>query len=196
LHLHSVLGLNAQNSLSSLLQTVSSGTSSTVAAATEPASSQTSISPMGKIMGELQQLAMQNPTEFKSLTSQFSAQLTSLASSSTGGQASFLTKLAAKFQSASQSGTVSGLIPSTPTSSGYTATGASSSDPVGSALSGLLNLFGSSSSSTSGSTGASTTESSSSSTTNVSGIFNTLQQELAGALGGSSSLSASVSLLA
>ncbi len=58
-------------------------------------------------MSELNDLATSDPAKFKQVTSDIAQKLRDAASSASGGQADFLTKLADKFQQASDSGGVS-----------------------------------------------------------------------------------------
>ncbi len=66
------------------------------------------ISGPGQLLSELQQLASQNPTEFKQITAQIATQLQTAAS---GDSSSPLANLASLFQTASQTGEASGLLP-------------------------------------------------------------------------------------
>jgi hypothetical protein len=65
-----------------------------------------------QFFSELKQLSTQDPSAFKSITSQIAQQLTTAAQSSTDpNQAAALNSLAANFQSASQTGDFSSLFP-------------------------------------------------------------------------------------
>ena len=69
------------------------------------------ISGPGKLLGELQQLAAQDPTKFKSVAADIASKLQTAATQATGAPADLLTALANKFQTASSTGSASGLVP-------------------------------------------------------------------------------------
>ncbi|VTR93292.1 Uncharacterized protein OS=Desulfovibrio sp. U5L GN=DesU5LDRAFT_2834 PE=4 SV=1 [Gemmata massiliana] len=69
------------------------------------------ISGPGKLLGELQQLRSQDPTKFKEVTADIASQIRTAASQATGGAADFLNNLADRFQSASSTGSATGLAP-------------------------------------------------------------------------------------
>ena len=122
----SVSAVSNQNSLANLwqlLQTQAStavqalnggATSSSGTAATSATSSgvQTSISQAGQTIGQLAQLAQSNPTEFAQLTGNMATALQNLANNTTDpNQKAYLDQLATQFQTASQTGNVSSLMP-------------------------------------------------------------------------------------
>jgi hypothetical protein len=69
------------------------------------------ISRPGQLFSQLSSLAQSNPDQFKSVTADIAAKLKDAAGSATGSQADFLNKIADRFQSASQSGSISDLQP-------------------------------------------------------------------------------------
>jgi len=76
-----------------------------------PDASSSQVSGPAKWMSELQDLAKSDPDKFKQVTSEIADKLRQEASSATGNQATFLGKLADKFEQASQSGDMSSLQP-------------------------------------------------------------------------------------
>ena len=69
-----------------------------------------SISPMGALMAQLQQMSTSNPSQFQQVTASIAAQLQQAAGQ--GGSANgFLSNLADKFQTASQTGSMAPLEP-------------------------------------------------------------------------------------
>jgi len=76
-----------------------------------PDASSSQVSGPAKWMSELQDLQKTDPDKFKQVTSEIADRLRQDASSATGQQATFLNKLADKFQQASQSGDMSSLQP-------------------------------------------------------------------------------------
>jgi hypothetical protein len=99
---------------------VDSASSSTGGAAT------TTISTPGQFFSEMQQLSQQNPTEFKSVAAQIAAAFQAAASQATGPQAQFLSRLAAQFTQAAQTGSLQ------PPQGAQAAPAASSAGPTGS----------------------------------------------------------------
>lgn len=69
------------------------------------------VSQPGQLLSQLQNLAQTDPAQFKQVTANIAQQLQQAASSATGKQAEVLNDLAARFQSASQSGKASDLTP-------------------------------------------------------------------------------------
>lgn len=67
------------------------------------------ISQMGQLIGELQQLATSNPSEFQQVTSKIATALQQAGEQQGGSAGSFLTNLASKFQTASQTGSLAPL---------------------------------------------------------------------------------------
>lgn len=67
------------------------------------------ISEMGQLMGELQQLATSNPSEFQQVTANIATALGQAGAQQGGSAGSFLTNLASKFQTASQTGSMAPL---------------------------------------------------------------------------------------
>ncbi|MBN9118979.1 MAG: hypothetical protein J0I06_07435 [Planctomycetes bacterium] len=76
-----------------------------------PAGDSARISGPGQLFSQLQQLQSQDPTKFKQVTADIATQLQTAAQQATGHQATFLTNLADKFQTASTTGDVSALRP-------------------------------------------------------------------------------------
>ena len=85
-----------------------SGGSSSPVSAAQPAAT-ADISPAGSFFGNLEKLKEQDPAKLKQVLSDISTQLQTAAQSASGSQQQFLTQLADKFQSASQSGDISAL---------------------------------------------------------------------------------------
>jgi hypothetical protein len=98
--------LSSQNN-----QTQNAGVAGTSGAASDG----TDLSNPAQFFSELKQLSAQDPSDFKNITAQISQQLTTAAQNSTDpNQAAFLKTLAGNFQSASQTGNFSSLIPQQP----------------------------------------------------------------------------------
>jgi hypothetical protein len=108
-------------SISSIFSSSSPSDIQAVAPSTSPATPVSSsdaangvsvdISRPGQLFSQLSSLAQSNPVEFKSVTADIAQKLKDAASSATGSQADFLNKIADRFQSASQSGSISDLAP-------------------------------------------------------------------------------------
>jgi hypothetical protein len=78
--------------------------------ATVAQTGQSSLSPAGQTMSQLQQLATSNPSEFKAATQKISDDLAAAAKNETDSKkSSFLEKLSGKFAEASTSGSMSSL---------------------------------------------------------------------------------------
>ena len=75
------------------------------------AQSPATISGPGQLLSNLQQLQTQDPTKFQQAVSQIAGQLQTAAQQTQGPQSDFLTKLAAKFQSVANGGSLSQLQP-------------------------------------------------------------------------------------
>ena len=86
-------------------QQTGAGSSATMPAVT------TDVSNAGNFFSQLSQLQQNDPAKFKQTMSDIANQLNSAASNTKGNQASFLSTLANKFQTASQTGDVSSLKP-------------------------------------------------------------------------------------
>lgn len=71
----------------------------------------TSVSQKAKRLGQLKDLSQSDPAEFKKVTADIATQLQSAAQQAGGSQGSALSSLATKFQQASQTGSVSPLLP-------------------------------------------------------------------------------------
>lgn len=100
------------SSVSSTSPSTSQTSSTTdVAAASDASGVTVDISKPGQLMRELDSLAQTDPTKFKAVTAEIAQQLKDAASSQSGGRADFLSKLADRFQSASDSGNADGLKP-------------------------------------------------------------------------------------
>jgi hypothetical protein len=69
------------------------------------------ISKPGQLMGQLDSLAQSDPDKFKAVTADIAQKLKDAASSQTGARADFLSKLADRFSTASESGNASDLNP-------------------------------------------------------------------------------------
>jgi hypothetical protein len=69
------------------------------------------VSKMGSLMAQLQQLSQSDPEKFKQVAAEIADKLKAAAGDSTTGKASFLSKMADKFQQASQSGDLSAFQP-------------------------------------------------------------------------------------
>jgi len=74
----------------------------------------TSISPLGQVVSNLQQIQAQNPTQFQQIVGQIATQLQAAAQQQgqSGGSSSFLTALAQNFQNVANGGDISQLEPS------------------------------------------------------------------------------------
>jgi hypothetical protein len=95
--------LTAQNN-----QTQNTGSVATSGAASDGSA----LSNPAQFFSQLQQLSAQDPTDFKNITAQIAQQLTTASENSTDpNQAAFLKTLAGNFQSASQTGEFSSLVP-------------------------------------------------------------------------------------
>jgi len=66
----------------------------------------TSLSQMSQLMSQLNQLSITDPTEFKQVTASIATQLQQAAKEQGGSSGGFLSSLASKFQTASQSGSM------------------------------------------------------------------------------------------
>lgn len=102
----SISSLTSSSSLQSILQSAlqKSGSTSSAASATD----QSSVSPLAKLLGELQTLQQSNPSEYQQVTAQIATNLTSAAKADTASGntsgAQQLTQLATDFTNASTSG--------------------------------------------------------------------------------------------
>jgi hypothetical protein len=200
---------SATQPIGALLAGGISSTGSTSGVASSSFGDSAQISGPGKLFSELQQVASQNPTEFKQLTGQIATQLQNAAQQATGGLASFLTALANKFESASTTGDVSLLQPPQggPSAGTYNAQGQvsqslladlNSSDSLSSSGSlGLASLLGGGSSSSTASllTQLLSGISSSSSSPSSSVASSTGASNLSSLLGGGAYTSSGTSLV-
>ncbi len=100
---------------SPVLTSVSSATQGgTGAAATDPllpAATQSSISPEGSLFQQLADLARSDPARFKQATAEVAQKLKEEAGQATGKKAEFLSRIADRFDQASQTGDASALQP-------------------------------------------------------------------------------------
>ena len=111
----SINGIGSTNTLSALTALTNDPSNTadagaTQAAASTPASS-TTVSKPGELLAKLSQLQQQDPAKFKQVTEQISDDLKTAASTASGPQAQFLTKLSADFAQASSSGNLDSLKP-------------------------------------------------------------------------------------
>lgn len=75
------------------------------------AAASTSISDGAKLLHQLQQLAQSDPAEFKKVTADIATQLQTAAQQTGGSEGQALSRIAAKFQQAAQTGNLSSLQP-------------------------------------------------------------------------------------
>ncbi len=80
-------------------------------------STSTEVSGFASVLNELQQLQQNDPAKFQEVTASVAKTLETDASSASGRQAEFLSRMAGKFEQASQTGTMSALQP--PSASGH-----------------------------------------------------------------------------
>jgi hypothetical protein len=110
-------------SLLSEINTFNSTQASTTASTSTSArtsSDSVGVSPFAQLMQQLQQLQTTNPTEFKQVMSDGATQLQAAAAQSTDpSQVAFLNNLAAKFQTAADTGNVSAIQPQGASSGTY-----------------------------------------------------------------------------
>ncbi len=102
----------AANPVSSITDTDGDmdGSGSSASSTSSASSSLTStVSPFAQILNQLQGLSQSNPAEFKSVMSEISGKLSAVAQTAGGSQGQALSNLAAKFQQASQTGTLAPL---------------------------------------------------------------------------------------
>jgi hypothetical protein len=123
MHLNSVA---AQSLWLQQLTAQNNQTQNTGAVATSGAASDGSaLSNPAQFFSQLQQLSAQDPTDFKNITAQIAQQLTTASANSTDpNQAAFLKTLAGNFQSASQTGEFSSLVPQPQTNQPQQSSGA------------------------------------------------------------------------
>jgi hypothetical protein len=96
--------LYSQNSTSS-----TSSSDSTSGSSSTGSSSSTSVSSQAKLFQQLQQLEQTNPAEFKKVTADIASELQTQGQQEGGSQGQALTNLAAQFQQASQTGSLTPL---------------------------------------------------------------------------------------
>jgi hypothetical protein len=101
--------VNALLQLNNNNQSSASADASSASAST--AASSSSVSKPGELMAKLSQLLQQDPAKFKQVTQQISDELKTAASTATGPQAQFLSKLSDNFAQASSSGSLASLAP-------------------------------------------------------------------------------------
>ena len=103
------------NAISSLLALKNNNPSAvsgdTSTSSTSGAATSSTLSKPGELMAKLNQLLQQDPTKFKQVTQQISDELKSQASSASGPQAQFLSKLSDNFAQAATSGSLASLQP-------------------------------------------------------------------------------------
>jgi hypothetical protein len=88
------------------------GTStSTPASSIQDSNGNVDLSAAAQLFSKLQDLSQSNPSQFKQLTAQVSAQLQADAQQATGAASNFLSDLSAKFNTASQTGSTASLTP-------------------------------------------------------------------------------------
>jgi hypothetical protein len=97
------MDINGINSSSAISQLLTNQTSASSAAGSVPTDSN-DLSPLAKLMNELQQLQQSDPDKFKSVMSDIADKLKADAQNATGSDATFLNKLASKFDQAAQTG--------------------------------------------------------------------------------------------
>jgi hypothetical protein len=115
------LGSNTDNLLQQVWFDNSNRTNSlatSLAGQSDDSSSTASVSSFAQLLSQLQEMATSSPDQFQQQTSDIATQLSTLASQSSGTEASLFQDLATSFQNASTTGSVSALLPqSTPASS-------------------------------------------------------------------------------
>jgi hypothetical protein len=100
------------NSLASLLPVASDASSSSTSSASSLTNDSSSVSNLGQLFSELEQLSKQNPAEFKTVTEQIAQQLQAAAKNPTdASESNALSQLAGKFEAASKSESISDLFP-------------------------------------------------------------------------------------
>ncbi len=141
------------------------------AASTVPTSSgsgagdSTTVSKVGQLYSELQQLQTQDPSKFQQVTAQIASQLHAASQQVTGSESHFLSNLSDKFQTASTTGSLASLL-----------------TPPHNHPEGTYNSLGQISAA-SALTASGTTSTSAASGTNLNQLFNTITQEVQQALG-------------
>ena len=119
----------------------SGSTSALTSSALTSAASATSLSGSGSLLSQLQQLSFSNPAAFKAATADIATQLQSDAQQTGGSQGQALSSLAAKFQSASQTGDLSSLKPAQAHHTGHHRGGGAATSAA-SAYQGNTDAFG------------------------------------------------------
>jgi acid phosphatase family membrane protein YuiD len=104
-----ISSINSSSALSQLLANQASTTTATSSGGVPTDSS--AISSFANLMSELQQLQQNDPTKFKAVMADIASTLKTDAQNATGSQASFLNKLADKFDQAAQTGQMPNLQP-------------------------------------------------------------------------------------
>jgi hypothetical protein len=89
----------------------SPATGSTTSTSTDPSNGNVDLSQAAQFFSKLQDLSQTDSTQFKQLTAQIASQLQTDAQSATGSEQSFLNNLSNQFNTASQTGSASGLHP-------------------------------------------------------------------------------------
>ena len=89
----------------------STSTTPTTSSTSTSSTDSDSISGIGKLLSNLQDLATTDPAKFKQETADIATQLNSAASNTTGDESTFLKGLASQFQQASDTGDASALTP-------------------------------------------------------------------------------------
>ena len=119
-------------------------TTSTTSTTNSAAGDSDSISGIGKILGNLQELATTDPEKFKKDTASIAAALTEAANKTTGDESTFLKDLASQFQKASDTGDASALAPRHhghhDHSSGSSSSSSAASQYGGASLFSMLNV--------------------------------------------------------
>ncbi len=119
----------------------SGSTSAVTSSALASAASATSLSGSGSLLSQLQQLSS-NPAAFKAATADIATQLQTDAQQTGGSQGQALSSLAAKFQSASQTGDLSSLNPAQAHHAGHHHRGGGAAASAASAYQGNTDAFG------------------------------------------------------
>jgi len=103
--------ISTLNALTALNNTSNPDGTGAAQGTTSTAASSTTVSKPGELMAKLSQLLQQDPAKFKQVTAQLSDDLKTAASSASGPQAQFLSKLSDAFAEASSTGTMDSLKP-------------------------------------------------------------------------------------
>ena len=140
-----LLALTSNNSTNATQTRSTSSTSATASTASSTDSALSELSQLVKLFSKLESLAKDDPSAFKKLTAQIASELSDAAKQTTGSESSALQKLADKFTTASQTGSMDALEPPAPsTQSGTSAYSSQNQDINPLALLALLASSGTS----------------------------------------------------